>query len=76
MMEIHILSSSGKNVKQDRTYIKTKHLRIYGEGLKDKEILEVVQRNINQFRTRLGLTPVEVTWSRHGKGIDIRVFMK
>jgi len=44
--------------------------------LKDKEILEVVQRNINEFRSRLGLTPVEVTWSRHGKGIDIRVFMK
>ena len=44
--------------------------------MEDKEILEVVQRNINDFRSRLGLSPVEVSWSRHGKGIDIRVFMK
>lgn len=44
--------------------------------MEDKEILKVVQKNINDFRSRLGLMPVEVSWSRHGKGIDIRVFMK
>ncbi len=44
--------------------------------MEDKEILDVVQKRMNEFRSRLGLNPVEVSWSRHGKGIDIRVFMK
>ncbi len=44
--------------------------------MEDKEILDVIQARMNEFRTRLGLKPVEVSWSRHGKGIDIRVFMK
>ncbi len=44
--------------------------------MEDKDILKTVQLRMNEFRERLGLMPVEVSWSRHGKGIDIRVFMK
>ncbi len=44
--------------------------------MEDKEILDIIQKRMNEFRSRLGLYPVEVSWSRHGKGIDIRVFMK
>ncbi len=44
--------------------------------MEDKDILNTVQLRMNEFREKLGLSPVEVSWSRHGKGIDIRVFMK